>query len=297
MIDFQIKENSMFRRREFLALAAAAPASSAIVNLDKVRVRKVGKVETVFKSPGPKPNGLQATTDGLWIMDQGNNKVYLVAYADGTVLREFGTEANAASGITFDGEALWLASTYSRELIRCSATTGKTISKHFTPGAGIIYRMTGDPAGRSSPLAPPPQPRPEGQRRTERQQVGGFQMGQVQGAAAPGTGGHGLEWRDSKLWVAVPPSRTVYRINPQTWVVEKQWPSAGNRPHGIGWEGKYLWVTDSNYNAFHKHDPETGDILEKIQLADSDPLPHGMTIWQSMMWYCDDVGVVCRLKL
>jgi len=26
-------------------------------------------------------------------------------------------------------------------------------------------------------------------------------------------------------------------------------------------------------------------------------LPHGMTIWQGWMWYCDDVGVVCRLKL
>jgi sugar lactone lactonase YvrE len=285
----------MIRRREFFGFAAALPV--AAVNLDKVRIRRAGKVETVFKSPGPKPNGLQATTDGLWIMDQGNNKVYLVTYTDGKVLREFDTEANAASGITFDGEALWLASTYSRELIRCDARTGKTIAKHFTPGAGIIYRMVGDPAARSSPLAAPRQPRPEGQRRTEEQRVGGFQMGQVQGARAAGTGAHGLEWKEGKLWVAVPPSRMVYRINPETWIVEKQWPTAGNRPHGIGWEGKYLWVTDSNYNAFHKHDPETGEIVEKIQLADSDPLPHGMTIWQGMLWYCDDVGVVCRLKL
>jgi sugar lactone lactonase YvrE len=286
----------MIRRREFFALAAAAPALGA-VNLDKVRLRKAGKVENVFKSPGPKPNGLQATADGLWIMDQGNNKVYMVAYADGKVLREFDTEANAASGITFDGEALWLASTYSREIIRCDAKTGKTIAKHFTPGAGIIYRMAGDPPARSSPLAPPRQPRSEGKRSGEGQRVGGFQMGQVQGAGAPGTGAHGLEWREGKLWVAVPPSRMVYRINPETWVVEKRWPTVGNRPHGIGWDGKYLWVTDSNYNAFHKHDPETGDVLEKIQLADSDPLPHGMTIWQGTMWYCDDVGVVCRLKL
>ena len=76
-----------------------------------------------------------------------------------------------------------------------------------------------------------------------------------------------------------------------------KFPTAGNRPHGIGWEGKFLWVTDSNLNAFFKHDPETGEMSEKIQLADSDPLPHGMTIWQGWMWYCDDVGVVCRLKL
>jgi sugar lactone lactonase YvrE len=284
------------RRREFFALGAAVPAFGAAVNHDKIRTRKAGKVETVFKSPGPKPNGLQATADGLWIMDQGNNKVYLVAYADGKVKREFDTEANAASGITFDGEALWLASTYSRELIRSHAETGKTIAKYFTPGAGIIYRMLGDPPARSSPLAARPA-RTEQKKGGDAKRVGGFQMGQVQGAAAPGTGAHGLEWREGKLWVAVPPSRMVYRINPETWVVEKQWPTVGNRPHGIGWEGRYLWVTDSNYNAFHKHDQETGEALEKIQLAESDPLPHGMTIWQGMMWYCDDVGVVCRLKL
>ena len=45
------------------------------------------------------------------------------------------------------------------------------------------------------------------------------------------------------------------------------------------------------------HDPDTGDMVEKIQLADSDPLPHGMSIRDGWMWYCDDVGVVCRLKL
>lgn len=56
-------------------------------------------------------------------------------------------------------------------------------------------------------------------------------------------------------------------------------------------------MTDSNWNAFFKHDSETGEISEKIQLADSDPLPHGTTIWQGWMRYCDDVGVICRLKL
>jgi streptogramin lyase len=106
-----------------------------------------------------------------------------------------------------------------------------------------------------------------------------------------------MEWRDGKLWVAVPPSRSVYRIDPRTWVVEQKWNTSGNRPHGIGWDGKWLWVTDSNYNAFFKHDPATGEVAERIQLADSDPLPHGMTIWQGNLWYCDDVGLVCRLKL
>jgi sugar lactone lactonase YvrE len=223
-------------------------------------------------------------------MDQGDNRVYLVRYEDGKVLRALDTEADRASGITFDGEALWLASTYNRTIVHADARTGKTIAKYFTPGAGPIYKMVGDPPQRSSPLAPKPTP---DQERQGRERVSGLQPP----GGNMGTGAHGLEWRDGKLWMATPPSRMIYRLDPKSWVVEKKFSTAANRPHGIGWDGKWLWATDSNLNAFFKHDTTTGEIVEKIQLADSEPLPHGMSIWQGMMWYCDDVGVICRLKL
>lgn len=290
------------KRRTFLTVAAAAPLASALpVDLNKIPARKFGKVEIVFKSPGdnPKPNGLQATPEGLWIIDQGaGNKAYLVDYK-GSVQRSFETETDRSSGITFDGEALWIGSTYNREIVRADAHTGKAIERHFTPGAGIIYQMASDPKQRRSPLAKPPAPRPQTatKKTGTAKQVGGFDQGRIEGAAAPGTGAHGQEWRDGKLWFAVPPSRCVYCIDPKSWVVQTKFNTAGNRPHGIGWEGKYLWVADSNLNAFFKHDPETGDMVEKIQLADTDPLPHGMTIKDGYMWYCDDVGVVCRLRL
>ena len=178
------------RRRDFVALAAAAPAARAVPamaaapTIGAVKTRQVGKVETVFKSPGSKPNGLQATRDGLWIIDQGEgNKAYLVSYSDGKVLRSFETETDRSSGITFEGGTLWIGSTYSREIVHCDAMTGKTIQKYFTPGAGVIYQMAGDPPGRSSPLAPRRQPGQGQQKAAARQgqQVGGFQQGQVLG--------------------------------------------------------------------------------------------------------------------
>jgi streptogramin lyase len=284
------------KRRTFLTVAAAAPMAGALpLDLSKIPTRKCGKVEIVFKSPGddPKPNGLQATSGGLWIIDQGTgNQAHLVTYK-GEVLRSFETETDRSSGITFDGETLWVGSTYNRQIVRVDAHTGKALERHFTPGAGVIYQMVGDPKARRSPLAHANPPQPQ----SGAKQVGGFEAGQIQGAMAPGTGAHGQEWRDGKLWFAVPPARTVYCLDPKTWVVQTKFSTAGNRPHGIGWEGKYLWVADSNLNAFIKHDPETGEMVEKIQLADTDPLPHGMTIWEGNMWYCDDVGVVCRFRL
>jgi len=181
----------MMKRRNFLAAAAAAPAFGAApaTSPGKIPIRKVGKVETVFKSPGPQPNGLQATKDGLWIMDQGaGNKAYLVSYEDGKVLRGFETETDKSSGITFDGEALWIGSTYSREIVRVDALTGKTLERHFTPGAGVIYQMVGDPQARSSPLAKMRErPAAAARKGAENKQVGGFQMGKVLGGAAPGT--------------------------------------------------------------------------------------------------------------
>src|SRR5262245_42546088 len=74
-------------------------------------------VKRVCSTPGPQPNGLQATREGLWVLDQGTNHVALVDYRDGKVLREFGTEADRGSGITFDGSALWIASTYNRLIL------------------------------------------------------------------------------------------------------------------------------------------------------------------------------------
>jgi outer membrane protein assembly factor BamB len=238
-------------------------------------------VDQVFKSPGPKPNGLQATKDGLWILDQGDNKAYLVDYATGKTLRALETESKAGSGITFDGEAIWLASTYSREIIRADARTGKTIAKFASPGSGVVAWS----AGRTSPLAPPAKPQPAAATKKK---------GPQQRTA---TGAHGLEWKDGKLWISNPPSQKVYRVNPKDLSVEFSFATAGDRPHGLGWEGDWLWCTDSNLNAFFQHDIKTGKIHERIQLADSDPLPHGMTIWNGNVWYCDDVGVVCKFKL
>jgi len=285
------------QRRSFFRVAGGLTAAVPLMAAS-LPVRKAGKPTIVFKSPSPHPNGLQATAEGLWIIDQSEGaRASLVSYDTGKVIREFDTESDRPSGITFDGQSLWIGSTYSREIVQVDAKTGKALSRHFTPGAGVIYNMKGDPAGRSSPLAKPapkpaPQPTPK-----PAAQVGGFQAGDTLGSKAPGTGAHGQEWRDGFLWMAVPPSREVYQLDPKTWVVQRKFPTAGNRPHGIGWEGKYLWVADSNLNAFFKHDPDTGAMLENLQLADNDPLPHGMTIREGWLWYCDDVGVVCKLKL
>ena len=75
------------------------------------------------------------------------------------------------------------------------------------------------------------------------------------------------------------------------------WNLPGNRAHGVGWEGDSLWISDSNWRAFFRHDRKTGEIVEKIQLTENDPLIHGATTHDGYMWFSDDVGYICNFKL
>ena len=87
-------------RRHFVQLSIASSGALA-----KIPLRRTPRPTIVFKSPCPHPNGLQATAEGLWMIDQGEgSKAYLVGYEDGRTIRSFETETDKSSGITFDGQ-------------------------------------------------------------------------------------------------------------------------------------------------------------------------------------------------
>jgi streptogramin lyase len=110
--------------------------------------------------------------------------------------------------------------------------------------------------------------------------------------------------QDGKLWVAVPPGRMIYRIDPATWTVEHMFPTTGFRPHGIGIESAnatHLWEADTNMGAFMKRDMKTGEVVEAIVLPDGSPFPHGASVYNGYLYWVDDIGgsqaPVCRTKI
>ena len=334
------------KRREFLAatastaggalLTAAAPSPAEAGQVKTPAAPKhgfqarVAKVEMLFTAPGLSANGMQCTEAGIWTIDNagsrsdtpGRCKVYLSSY-DGKMLRELSPEGTGPSGIGVDedGRGIWIGSTYSREIIHADATTGETIAKHFTPGAGVIYRMTTDLPARpdtygrgvraASQAAAPPASNAavpaaaQARRPADGQGVGrgGAVVGNP-GPPAPGTGAHGVQTQHGKLWVAVPPGRMIYRIDPKTWMVEHMFPSIANRPHGIGIESAdatHLWESDTNMGGFFKRDMLTGEVVDAIQIPEGSPFPHGMSVWNGYIYWTDDIGggkaPVCRTKI
>jgi len=204
-------------------------------------------IKKMFDAPGPQPNGMQATKEGLWILDQQTDEVHLVSY-DGTVKKTLATDSDKGSGITHTGTNLWLASTYSCEILLTDPENGKTLASYDTPGAGQ-------------------------------------------------TGAHGLEWRDNKLWMAVPPSATIYQIDVENdFTVIHSFPAPGDRPHGIAWIADELWCVETNHRAFYRLNVKDGSTVEKIEIPEPHPEPHGMTRWDDCFWYCDaGSGAACRV--
>jgi hypothetical protein len=276
------------RRREFLYATAAA----------SIKSRGPRKVEIAYKSPHATPNGLQATSEGLWVLDQGKeNFVSLVNFTDGKVIREFQVPGLAgASGLTVDPNGvMWINDTHNSLIVTCDVRDGKVLAKYWCPGAGRAYQLEGDPAAARSPLAPAVAPVAAGGGRGPRRAPGQLAMDAATGLS--GEGGQGMEWRDGLLYYACLPSRRAYVLDPKTWRVQAMWSLPGNRAHGVGWEGDSLWIGDTNWRAFFRHDRKTGDIVEKIQLTEKDPLIHGATVHGAYLWYCDDVGYICNFKL
>ena len=347
------------KRRDFLNRAAMAAGSTMVIADSTQQVRaqqapagaqaptpatpkhahptRTAKVEILFKAPGLSGNGMQCTDEGIWTIDiagsrgetPGRCKVYLSAY-DGKLIREIAPEGTGPSGIGHDGKNIWIASTYSREIIQADAKSGETVTKHFTPGAGVIYRRTTDVPARPDTYGQgvraasaaargeaPPARRGGGAGREGREGGGGRQgtsdgLGVGRGGAvagnpgppAPGTGAHGIQVQNGKLWVAVPPGRMIYRIDPVAWQVEHMFPTVGFRPHGIGIESEkatHLWESDTNMGAFFKRDMVTGEIVDAIVLPDGSPFPHGASVHNGYIYWVDDIGggnaPVCRTKI
>jgi hypothetical protein len=315
----------MLKRRNFLSLAAAAPAAAASAAFPaaaqvahpaclpawaSIKTRPANKIEVLYKTTHGQPNGLAVTDNPneLWVLDQGaGHWVTLTNIKDGSVIREFQADVVGPSGLCVDGDAMWITSTHNSIIVKCDIHTGKTLDKFITPGAGRIYEREDDPPGRRSPLKPaypdlsrgigPAMQNNVGNRTGKGLKPGHLPLDAEEGSG--GTGAHAILNDGDYLIYACPPARLIFTINKDTWKVKSTWPVPGNRTHGMSWGAgrKTIWSSDSNLNAFFHHDAATGNIFEKVQLPDDSPVIHGAKLVGDDMYFCDDTGWMCRFKI
>lgn len=197
--------------------------------------------EPRWYTPGPQPNGLQATDDGLWVIDQEDLNVYLLDWADGRILHQFPTATHHSSGITWDGEAIWVASTFTPIALFRYATDGTELARLPTPGAGKSGAHGLEwIAGKLWVTVPP--------------SATTYALDPASGAVlrqfpAPGSRPHGLAWDGALLWVAETNHRTItgYTLDGEARRVLalEPGPDAGPDPHGLTFHNGAFWYCDA----------------------------------------------------
>lgn len=206
------------------------------------------KLETHLAPPATMPNGLQSSDEGLWVIDQGNDFLYLLD-SELKALREIPTVTENGSGLTIGDGYFWIGSNapanarYPRPtdwkapcILKCDMETGELVARYPTPDGGGI---------------------------------------------------HGLEWIDGLLWITCFRPQGMRLIDPKDFRVLKSIEVPYPWPHGLAWDGEGMWMSHTGLKIIVKYDVETGKELECIQYAEDAPAPHGFTIWNGDMWSCD----------
>ena len=259
----------MMARRDLLKFAALPCVPSAVVPQPQPASHADRSTCCTRVSRPEPPNGCRLPLKACGFSTRATNRVALSTTKTAASSGQFDTETDKGSGITFDGSALWIASTYNRLLVRVDAQTGRTLKKLPRPGAGLV---------KWGPREGHPQP----------------------------TGAHGLEWRNGELFVAVPPAVRIFVINPEDGATKHSFPAPGVRPHGIGWDPDgALWCAESIYRSFFKMDRKSGRISRQVMLPVLEPevdgivqVPHGMTVWNREFWFSvAETGEVYRVPL
>lgn len=229
------------------------------------------RIEKVFRAPYAAPNGLQVTDEGLWLVDQFTDCVALVEpsgpheYGATRILRHMPTESSTTSGITYGGGALWLAANGPGERWRTprptDATTGEVVKADPNTGETLArYPLPG------------------------------------------GGGTHGIEYdrlEEDTLWLTTIHSNTISQVRADDWSVVRTIPiTLGGGTHGIVRVADGMWVAHRTTRRILKLDVETGRNLDVIQIPDSEPEPHGLSIFGDDLLYCDaTTGWVVKITL
>lgn len=217
------------------------------------------KIEKLFRAPYSVPNGIQMTGEGLWVVDQVTDRVALVEVVEANeygvtrMIAEISSESSNTSGMTCQDDSLWLAAN----------------------GRGDRWRQ---------------------QRSTDAEQGAILKVNSKTGEtllryALPGGGGtHGLEYdsyEEGTLWLTTLKSQTLTQVQIEDWSSLRVLQLPYSRAHGVVRVMDGIWVVHTGERVIVKLDLDGEGELDRIEVAEPYPEPHGLSICEGGLLYCD----------
>ena len=100
------------------------------------------------------------------------------------------------------------------------------------------------------------------------------------------------------LWVTTLKNQTLSKIRIDGWSVERVLDLPYVRAHGVVRVEDGIWVVHTADRVIVKLEVESGVEMERIEVPESDPQPHGLSVFGADLIYCDATsGWVVKIAL
>ena len=201
----------------------------------------------------------------------------------GEIIKSYNIPGSYPTGLTFDGENLWLAD-YKTDKLYC-----------INPQDGKLIRSIPSPAYWPEGLAW------DGEALWNADIKGGIPLSEnydgkvyrinpedgtiLKTIPAPSDSPRGLCWDGQYLWCVDNSSDEVIQFSPEDGTTIRSFSSPASDPRGITFDGKYLWISDRRKDEIYMVEPETGSVI--IITDAPGPYTRGLCYDNENIWAVD----------
>lgn len=201
----------------------------------------------------------------------------------GQIIKSFNTPGTHPTGLTFDGQNLWMADRKTKKLYCINTETGKVIRTIPSPGywpMGLTW---------------------DGEALWNADVKGGLPMSEnyrgkiyridpsdgtiLKTLESPSGTPRGLTWDGDYLWCLDNHKDKLIRFSPFDGTTIDEFPAPAKEPHGLTFDGNYLWSTDRLLDEIHMIDPNTGKVI--LITPSPGPFPRGICYDGEFIWCVD----------
>ncbi len=200
--------------------------------------------------------------------------VHSVFAHPGQVVKSFPLQQRFATGLTFDGQHLWLADYHEDKLVQIDPASGKILKKVPSPGfwpAGLAW--DGDYLWN-----------------IDAKQKKIFQVDPIDGHVrrvidSPTDFPGGLTWDGHTLWLSDSKQHKIIRLDLSDGTAVQKFEAPSRRPQGLTFDGVYLWCADRYRDELYMIDPASGAVI--VILNAPGPYARGMAWDGQYLWNVD----------
>ena len=192
----------------------------------------------------------------------------------GDILRVVKSPGPCPTGLTFDGQSIWLADIYTDKIYKINPESGKVLKSFDSPGhkpEGLAwdgqYLWHIDSGEKSIYRLDP--------------QTGKALKILESNSSHP----RDLAWDGEYLWIIDHRQDILLKVSAEDGMMVQYFPSPAREPAGLAFDGKYLWVSDRSEDRIYLVNPSDGLCLSSMRSYG--PFSYGLAWGKDTLWNVD----------